>query len=79
MKRMEFSSLFLRVLSYTPNLFCSFNYLPIVAVQGYFISYLFIFYDFKSDMMRLCNEQTKMPYTYFPKKVPVCGKSDILI
>ena len=79
MKCMEFSSLFLRVLYYTPNLICSLNHLPILAVQGYFISYLFIFHDFKSDMMRLCNEQTKMSYTYFPKKVPVCGKSDILI
>ena len=40
--------------------------------------YLFIFHDFKSDMMRLCNEQINVTYTYFPK-VAVCGKSDIQI
>ena len=49
------------------------------AVQSYFIPYFFIFHDFKSDMMMLCNEQTKVAYTYFPKKVPICGKSNILI
>ena len=31
-------------------------------------------------MMRLCTEQmAKVTYTNFLKKVPVCGKSDILI
>ena len=44
-----------------------------------YISYFFTFFDFKSDMMRLCNEQKIRPYTYFPKKVPVCGTSDVLI
>ena len=28
--------------------------------------------------MSLCNEQTSVTYAYFPKKVPFCGKSDIL-
>ena len=69
----------LRDLYCTPNSFCPFDHQPAVAAQSYFISYLFIFLDFKSDMMRLYNEQTKVTYTYFPKKVPVCGKSDILI
>ena len=75
-----FKSFFnLRVLYCTPNLFCPFDHQPTVAAQSYFISYLFIFLDFKSDMMRLCNEQTKVTYTCFPKKVSVCGKSDILV
>ena len=69
----------LRVLCSTPNLFCPFDHQPTVAAQSYFISYLFIFLDFKFDMMRLCNEQTKVMYTYFPKKISVCGKSDILV
>ena len=30
-------------------------------------------------MMRLWNEQETVTYTYFPKKAPLCGKSDILI
>ena len=60
------------------NLFCLFEYLPNCRCQEY-ISYLFIFLDFKSDMMRLCNEQTTVTYAYFPKKVPFCGKSGILI
>ena len=70
-----FKSFFnLRVLYCTPNLFCPFDHQPTVAAQGCFISYLFLFLDFKSDMMGLCSE-----YTCFPKKVSVCGKSDILI
>ena len=76
---MEFSSLSLRALFWTPNFFCLFHHPPTVTVQSYFISYLFIFHDFKSDMKRLCNEQTKVAYTHVPKKVPVCGKSKILI
>ena len=44
-----------------------------------YISCLLIFFDFKSGMTRLCNVQTTVMYTYFPKNVPVCGKSDILI
>ena len=44
-----------------------------------YISYLFILFDIKSGMMRLCNEETTVTYTYFPKKVLVCGKSDVLI
>ena len=44
-----------------------------------YTSYLFILFDIKSGMMRLCNEQTTVTYTYFPKKILVCGKSDILI
>ena len=74
-----FKSFFnLRVLYCTPNLFCPFDHLPAVATQSYFISYLFIFFDFKPDMKSLCNKQTKLTYTCFPKKVPVCvcSKSD---
>ena len=45
-----------------------------------YISYFFMFFDLKYDMMRLCSyEETTVTYTYFPKKVPVCGKSDISI
>ena len=32
----------------TANLFCSFGYLPTVAVQSYFISNLFLFLDFQT-------------------------------
>ena len=73
-----FKSFFdLRVLYCTPTLFCAFDHLPTVAAR----SYLFIFFGSKSDTMRLCNEQTKVMYTYFPKNVPDCDKSqsDILI
>ena len=71
-----FKSIFnLRVHYCAPNLFCPFDHLLQVAE---YISYLFIFFDFKSDMMRLYNEQATVVYTYFSKEVPVCGKSDIL-
>ena len=67
----------LRVLYFTPNLFVSLIIglpsLPRVHIL------FFIFFDFKSDMVRLRNEQTTVTYTYFPEKVPVCGKSGILI
>ena len=64
-----FQSFFnLRVLYYrTPNLFCLFDHVPTAAAQSYFIFYLLIFVDLKSDMIRLCNEQTKVTYTYFPR------------
>ena len=58
------------VLSIWPSSYCRFPE---------YISYLFILFDIKSGMIRLCNEQTTVTYTYFPKKVLVCGKSDILI
>ena len=76
-----FQSFFsLRVLYCSPNLFSHFDHLPnTVAGQSNFICYLFIFLGFKSDMIRLCNEQTKMKYTYFPKDVTVYEKSDLLI
>ena len=47
-----------------PNLFFPFGYLPIVAGQSYFISYLFLLHDFNSDIMSLCNEQTKVAYLF---------------
>ena len=76
----NFKSFFnLRVLYCTPNSLCLFDHLPVFAAQKYFISYLFMLFDFKSDMMRLCYEQTKVKYTYLRKKVTVCGKSDVLI
>ena len=69
-----FKSFFdLRALYCSPTLFCVFDHLPTVG------AYLFTFFDSKSFMMRLCNEQAKLMYTYFPKKVPDCGKSNILI
>ena len=58
----------LRVLYCTPNLFGPFDNLPTVAAQNYFVSYLFIFLYFKSDMVRLCNEQTKVTYTFFQRR-----------
>ena len=59
---MEFPHLFLIQESFTApraNLFCAFDHrLPNVAALEY-ISYLFIFFDFKFGMMmRLCNVQT---------------------
>ena len=73
-----FKSFFnLRILYCNPNLFSPFDHLPTAATQSYFISYLLIFLGFKSDMTMLCNEHTKVTNTYFPKKVPVCGNSDI--
>ena len=74
----SFFSLSVLLLYSKPNLFCLFDHLPSCRCPEY-ISYLFIFFDFKSDMMRLCIEQTAVTYTCFPKKVPVSGKSDILI
>ena len=47
-----------------PNLFFPFGYLPIVAGQSYFISYLFLLHDFNSDIMSLCHEQTKVAYLF---------------
>ena len=44
-----------------------------------YISSLFMFFGFKSDLMRLCNEQKTVTYTCFPKKLSVCDKSHILI
>ena len=79
---MEFSNLFLiqEYFYYTPSQIC---FVPTDHLSNCccpeYISYLYIFFDFKSDMMRLCNEQTTVIYEYFPKKVPFCGKSDILI
>ena len=64
---------------YTPNLFCPFDHhLPIVAAPEY-LSYLLMFFDFKSDLKRWGNVQTTVTNTYFPKKVPVRDKSDILL
>ena len=59
----------LRVLYCTPNLFCPFDHLPTVAAQNYFISYLFLFFDFKSDMKRLRNKQINVTNTYFPRSL----------
>ena len=50
--------------------FVSFDHQSTVAAQSYFISYLFIFLDFKSDMMRLCNEQDKNYIYKFSKESP---------
>ena len=79
---MEFSNVFLIQESftvYTPNLFCSFDHhLPIAAVPEY-LSYLLMFFDFKSDLKRWGNVQTTVTNTYFPKKVSVRDKSDILL
>ena len=60
----------LRALYCTLNLFYLFDHLLNVAAQSTYL---------KSNMMRLCNEQAKVTYTYFPKRAPVCRKSDILI
>ena len=51
------------VLSIWPSSYCRFPE---------YISYLFILFDIKSGMIRLCNEQTTVTYTYFPKKVLFC-------
>ena len=63
------------------SLICPFDHLPTVAAQSryMYLICLYISFIFNSDMMRLCNEQTTVTYTYFPKRVPICGKSDILI
>ena len=63
---------FLRVRYCTLNFFCPFDHLFTVAVQRYFISYMFIFHDFKSDMMRFGNEKPKVAYTHYQSKEGLC-------
>ena len=63
------------------SLICPFDHLPTVAAQSryMYLICLYISFIFNSDMMRLCNEQTTVTYTYFPKKVLFCGKLDISV